>query len=214
MIRVRNFKHSDLTKCVNLIKRTWDLTEGCENVLNDNTIYRLYVKECIVNCNYKKVVECDNDIIAVLFVKCLTPKVNHIIDLFVVSLNLLHNLYEIVKKTYGKRTSATKTIIKQYILNILGEKGVYSKYTHEITLFVVDEKYQNRGIGTKLLSDCIDLMLTNRSYALYVWTTSDCNYIFYKIHGFTLISKNNISRLWHSGKPYYLLKYCYSPHNL
>lgn len=206
---IRDYRKSDLNECAKLIKQTWNLTDKCENIFNDNQIYRLYVKECLLNCNYKKVVVCENKIIAVFFAKRIASGFMYsFIDNIICSLYLVQNLLEILKGSYGKRYLALKAIMKQYILDRMGEKDVYDNtYTNEITLFIVGEKYQNHGIGKTLLSNYIFDNSTNTKFLLFVWTTSDCNYKFYEKHKFEIISKLDIRKLWESEKPYYLIKY-------
>lgn len=73
----------------------------------------------------------------------------------------------------------------------------------------VDNKYQKKGIATKLISMWEKDAIEEGAHALYLWTTNDYNINFYKNRGFSLSGK--FPKAWHGIDTYLMCKILREP---
>ena len=81
---------------------------------------------------------------------------------------------EIISDT--KDYAFLKRKVVTYKRDVIGICGLYRLKTHpknsvSICWFAVEPKYQNRGIGTRLINWCISEAKRNRNKSIFVWST-------------------------------------------
>lgn len=85
-----------------------------------------------------------------------------------------------------------KCVFLKVLLNskIIGSVRAYEENsTCNIGRLIVDDDYQNRGIGTKLMKEIERLFNNSRRYELFTGKTSDRNIYFYRKLGYMLLKE-------------------------
>lgn len=65
---------------------------------------------------------------------------------------------------------------------------VHQKYDAEIVLFIVDEKYQHQGIGTRMYTFSEDILKEQGCQNYMLYTDSMCSFSFYDHHQMKLLA--------------------------
>ena len=65
---------------------------------------------------------------------------------------------------------------------------IHQKYDAEIVLFIVDEKYQHQGIGTRMYTFSEDILKEQGCQNYMLYTDSMCSFSFYDAHQMKLLA--------------------------
>lgn len=200
----RNVRKKDYKKIEDLIIKAWEYKEWCENKIYGRLIAKVYLNQLLARQTLTKVVEYENEVVAVMMGRCekLFKKRKSILYLFKMYFYCFLLLFVkggVQEIKYGSIVEKTN-------------KELYRKakrnFDGELVLLIVDEKMRGKKLGNKLLYDFINYMKENNAEYFYILTDSSCNYRFYERTGFKKLNEKNICIPSNNEKEKYFLYQC------
>lgn len=90
----------------------------------------------------------------------------------------------------------------------------FSKKHHDefdgvLTLFAIDERYRNLGVGKELLARFFKYLKDNKVKNIYLYTDTTCNYGFYEHLNFKRLEQQSLT-LTKNGHPFNMIVFLYS----
>lgn len=103
----------------------------------------------------------------------------------------------IKNKLMNSKKIKNKEAIKKYNENYgnYAPKGIQNQFDGEISILIVKQKYQNKGIGTKLLSEVFKLAKEDRLKNIQILTDESCNHKFYEKFNCEIMYETNIENI-------------------
>lgn len=170
----RKIQKKDYQEIKNLIIQAWFSEYVFSNTIK-NAYAEAYLRLYLAESNYR-VVACDNEkVIAFLFGRykkvSFIKKYCNLFLLFLIKVSFLFS-------KPGRRKNKILRITKNV------NKNLHKKYKNylinELSLFIVDENYQEQGIGSKLESDFSNYLKIKKENYIYLFCDTYSNHQFYK----------------------------------
>lgn len=191
-----NIIYSDLTKSdygevKRLIKQAWFSDYNFSPRIIEqyaNGYLYMYLSE-LDYCKVVKDTDANDKVIGFIFGRCnkvgIKTRLKYKAKLFFVMLSLLFT------KTgrRGLKINRITNKANKALYNALPNKN---KPTCELVLFIVDEDYRGKAIGSKLESDFCDHLQNSGKKAVYLYTDTYSNYGFYERRGYELCGEKEV----------------------
>ena len=103
----------------------------------------------------------------------------------------------IKNKLMNSKKIKNKEAIKKYYENYgyYAPKDIETKFDGEISILIVKEEEQNRGIGTKLLSEVFKLAKEDGLKKIQILTDESCNHKFYEKYNCKIVYETKIENI-------------------
>ena len=103
----------------------------------------------------------------------------------------------IKNKLLNSKKIKNKEAIKKYYENYgyYAPKDIETKFDGEISILIVKEEEQNRGIGTKLLSEVFKLAKEDGLKKIQILTDESCNHKFYEKYNCKIVYETKIENI-------------------
>ncbi|MCY6371480.1 GNAT family N-acetyltransferase [Clostridium ganghwense] len=189
-LQFKKYNKRYLRSCSELVKTTWKLDEGFENLKNVDLIYKYYLLTCV---NYSEhldiIVDEKDNVKGLLFGSIEDASYMQIIKYKLKSLKLkLWALYHLALGNFGDRKTAVE--IKEELNTVDGLGELYAdEFDSEINLFIVSPELRGKGYGRKLMDRYVEFCKENEIDNAFLWTDIGCSFSFYEKYGFKLYKK-------------------------
>jgi len=174
----REYKNTDYKQCEKLVAKAWSF----DIVFNPKSLSSfaklLYTKGSITSSNYRRVVEMDGEIVGFIFglnENVKKPKK----DIFFI----LQILWKLLFVRYIKPDK--KSLFEAISTHEKNKNQIVRNEQSEIILFVIDEKYQNKGYGRNLWIGFRNFCIESNVASIVVETNKLGASAFYEKIGFT-----------------------------
>lgn len=187
--RFVNYESKHLKSCSDLVRESWDLHQNYKNLKNIDSVYELYIKDCLDYSEYTELIIDENDIVhGIMFGSIENRNIIQYINLSIKRIKTaLWRIIRAARKDFGTIDTAINVYKKQKENDKLGE--AYSDdFSSEINLFIVSKRLRGQGSGYKLMNRYIEYCSNNNLISIFLWTDVGCTYSFYERFGFKLHS--------------------------
>lgn len=176
---------SDLEKINQMIISIWDYNSWIpkQNVI---PMAEFFLSEVIINSSRIFVVRDNGEIIGVI----AAAITNNIRQKASAKINKYKSLQKII---LNKKQDVFVSYIETLILNeklLLESK---KNFTASLNLFILDERYQGMGIGSKLYSIFTDYLLDKKIQEFFLFTDNSSNFRFYERKGLIRLAEAEYS---------------------
>lgn len=193
------FSESDLEKINQMIISIWDYNAWIPKK-NVKPMADFFLGEVILSSSRIFVVRDNDEIVGVIAASII----NSIRQKASAKIRKYKALQEI---TSDKKQDVFESYIDTLILNeklLLESK---KDFTAALNLFILDERYQGMGIGSKLYSIFTEYLTDNKIQEFFLFTDNSSNFIFYERKGLVRIAEEKYS--WDNSEDSTELYYLY-----
>lgn len=180
-----NLSERDLEKINQMIISIWDYNAW---VPKNNVIpmAEFFLGEVIISSSRIFVVR-DNDEIVGVIAAAITNNIRQKANAKIIKYKALQKIIQ------DKKQDVFESYIDTLILNeklLLESK---KNFTASLNLFILDERYQGMGIGSKLYSIFTDYLIDNKIQEFFLFTDNSSNFLFYERKGMIRIAEEKYS---------------------
>lgn len=200
----RAYRDEDFDSCVSLVKETWQLHEGFENIPDETIVYEHYFKTCL-NWNEHLEVLVEDDVVkGVLFGSIENESYKRGLYFKKQDKSLKKWTNKQLKLGRFGCEEKARARLKMFEKNDqLGEQYAH-KFDSEINLFIVSSDLRGQGFGIQLMDHYVEFCRRKKLKTAFLWTDRGCSYTFYDKYGFQLYKKFDSSGQEQHGMIYYL----------
>lgn len=181
MMQIREFHWSDTLRMIEMIDHVWHLDQTFGNETNGMIFSQEYFYDVLNNSTH-------------VFVSCHEQELTGFI-----ALNIQGHDYMTIPCSYQNmlyhqhhdfyKIDDYRQRMKEYHQDCSSLfQQVQQKYDAEIVLFIVDKKYQNQGMGTKMYTFSEDIFKEKGCQNYMLYTDSMCSFSFYDHHQMKLLA--------------------------
>ena len=181
MMQIREFHWSDTPRVIEMIDHVWHLDQMFGNETNGMIFSQEYFYDVLNNSTH-------------VFVSCHEQELTGFI-----ALNIQGHDYMTIPCSYQNmlyhqhhdfyKIDDYRQRMKEYHQDCSSLfQQVQQKYDAEIVLFIVDKKYQNQGMGTKMYTFSEDIFKEKGCQNYMLYTDSMCSFFFYDHHQMKLLA--------------------------
>lgn len=184
-----SYESKYLKSCSDLVRESWNLHQHYKKLKNIDSVYELYIKDCLDYSEYTELIVDENEIVhGIIFGSIEDRNIIQFIDLSIKRIKTaLWRTIRVLRKDFGTINTAINVYKKQKENDKLGE--AYSdNFSSEINLFIVSKRLRGQGSGYKLMNRYIEYCNNNNLISVFLWTDVSCTYSFYERFGFELHS--------------------------
>ena len=181
MMQIREFHWSDTPKIVNMIYQVWHMNQMFGNEKNGMIFAQEYFYDVLNNSTHVFVSFHEQELTGFL---ALNIQGHDYLTIPQPYQDMLYNQHHDFYKIDDYRQK-----IKEYHQDCSALfQQVHQKYDAEIVLFIVNEKYQHQGIGTKMYTFSEDIFKERGCQNYMLYTDSMCSFSFYDAHQMKLLA--------------------------
>ena len=180
-MQIREFHWSDTLRMIEMIDHVWHLDQTFGNETNGMIFSQEYFYDVLNNSTH-------------VFVSCHEQELTGFI-----ALNIQGHDYMTIPCSYQNmlyhqhhdfyKIDDYRQRMKEYHQDCSSLfQQVQQKYDAEIVLFIVDKKYQNQGMGTKMYTFSEDIFKEKGCQNYMLYTDSMCSFSFYDHHQMKLLA--------------------------
>ncbi|MCT4619188.1 MAG: GNAT family N-acetyltransferase [Marinisporobacter sp.] len=185
--RFEKYEPKYLKSCGELVQEAWNLHEAYKNPKDMDSIYELYVRDCLDYSEYKELIlDEDDNVCGIMFGSIENRAAIQGIAVIIKRIKtLLWSIFKLLRGNFGTMDTAISIYLNQKRDDMAGE--VYSDYfSSEINLFIVSECLRGQGYGYELMNRYIEFCREKKLSSVFLWTDLSCSYSFYERYGFKL----------------------------
>lgn len=176
-----------LESCGELVKESWNLHKGLENVENMSSVYELYIRDCVDYSEYTElIVDKDERVMGIMFASIENRNISQYMALIARRLKTaLWRAIRLFRGDFGKITTAIGAYAAEKENDKIGELNS-DNFSSELNLFIVSKLMRGRGYGYELMNRYVEFCCDNHIESAFLWTDLGCTYSFYERYGFEL----------------------------
>lgn len=189
-IRFIKYNKNYFSKCVDLVKQTWDFHSAFVGLKNIDLVYEHYFKSCLNwNAHLEIIVDQRDDVVGLLFGSIENDSyMNTFKHMLQDRKNKKWLNSKIASGNFGVKRVAKEVFEAMDTSDCKGEKYAHL-FDSEINLFIVSPEMRGNGLGIKLMDNYIVFCRENNLKRAYLWTNEGCSFSFYENYGFQLHSR-------------------------
>jgi len=182
---IRDYQEADYQACETLVDQAWEFHRHFQPTsLYDYSKY-LYTMSSIESSNFKKVVEIEGKVRGFLFAyNEVAPKPQSLWKMLLSQLHLIKTLLLMSGLTLKEKFS----YLAMFNEHEANRHKIEERGASEINLFVIEEGFRGRGIGSQLIDSFIQFCKTLKVKRIIVEANLDQASKFYEKQGFCIIS--------------------------
>jgi GNAT superfamily N-acetyltransferase len=175
----RKYLQTDIIRCAQLSVESWPAVFKLTDKDNAYKFMELYIAICLLDSDYVEVC-CDdqNNVIGLMFGSILHRK-----SLKKEGVKRSALFRDYINGKYGNINNKYWFIISFFITEF--KVWLYcKKFQSQVVLFIVDKRYQGKGIGKTLMSRYLESVKKKNIKSVYLYTDIESNWMFYENFGF------------------------------
>lgn len=177
-VKYRKMEKKDYKSVQMLIRKAWyDEYEYNDSI--KNLYAKGYFYQCYGASNYSVVATVDDEVVGFIFGRYRDVSVFKKVKTFFL---FVYIWFLLVFTKAGRRGIRVGQITNKADKALL--KGTKKEFDGELALFIVSDKYQRMGIGSKLQNDYYQFMKNNNAKNYYLYTDTFSDYTYYEKRGY------------------------------
>lgn len=180
-MQIREFHWSDTPRIVEMIDHVWHLDRMFGNKTNGMIFSQEYFYDVLNHSTHVFVSFHEQELIGFIALNIQ----GH--DYLTIPQQYQDILYH--QHSHFHKINSYRQKIKEYHQDCFSLlQQIHQKYDAEIVLFIVDEKYQHQGIGTRMYTFSEDILKEQGRQNYMLYTDSMCLFSFYDAHQMKLLA--------------------------
>lgn len=196
-IRFKKFDKSDLQKFEKTLEKVWSYSEYTDNETIRKAFVKTDVHMSLFESNYKEAVFVNGEFAGVALARTSSFKsgFKNVKDYF------KFVYYSLKLKLHSKESRKLLKNFKNMFKAYKSLRKQKSKHLRsELILFMVDPRFQRRGLGRQLIKRFEAALIHKKKKHYYLFTDSQCTYSFYNANGFHMEGETSIIEPLKDGK--------------
>lgn len=182
----RNIKKKDFKPLESIIQKIWEYDTFCSPKTSKRAV-KMFLSSCLAHSSFSQVAVYQDQVVGVILAKDLTCKKQNVRDLF----RLASSLLPLYLTEEGRHVLTNLTKVEALDQELLAKSN--KNYEAELTLFVMADGYQGKGIGKTLYQAAISYFEQQKVTNFYLFTDTKCHYQFYEYQGMKQQDKEMMS---------------------